>query len=70
MAVPRWQSPDEGVGRAEKLSRRAFAVLRLIIELEGRSECSVWTVLLPGQFGQLRGGGELTIKPDLGRLQQ
>jgi hypothetical protein len=23
-----------------------------------------------GQFGQLRGGGELTIKPDLGRLQQ
>jgi hypothetical protein len=26
--------------------------------------------LLPGQFGQLRGGGELTIKPDLGRLQQ
>jgi hypothetical protein len=32
---PRWQSPDEGVSRAEKLSHRALAVLWLIIDLEG-----------------------------------
>jgi MotA/TolQ/ExbB proton channel family len=35
-----------------------------------RRVSSSLSVRQTGQFGQLRGGGELTIKPDLGRLQQ